>query len=95
MFNSRLRQSKRYTTQTLIIISLLMALVIAPVACRRSSKQMRFTKPLVFRISGSSTPARQYAGVIQNNLEQVGIPVDIQPSEFTTMLDHCGMVSFR
>ena len=95
MFNSRLRHSKRYPTQTLIIISLLMALVVAPAACRRSSKQMRFTKPLVFRISGSSTPARQYAGVIQNNLEQVGIPVDIQPSEFTTMLDQLRYGQFQ
>jgi ABC-type transport system substrate-binding protein len=95
MFNSRLRHSKRYSTQTLIIVSLLMALVIAPAACRRSSKQMRFTKPLVFRISGSSTSARQYAGVIQNNLEQVGIPVDIQPSELTTMLDQLRFGQFQ
>src|SRR6185436_17279497 len=79
----------------LIIISLLMALVIAPAACRRNAKQMRFTKPLVFRISGSSTSARQYAGVIQNYLEQVGIPVDIQPSELTTMLDQLRYGQFQ
>jgi ABC-type transport system substrate-binding protein len=78
-----------------IIISLLMAMIFAPIACRRTSKQMRFTKPLVFRISGSSTPARQYAGVIQNYLEQVGIPVDIQPSEFTTMLDQLRYGQFQ
>jgi ABC-type transport system substrate-binding protein len=78
-----------------IIISLLMALIFAPIACRRTSKQMRFAKPLVFRISGSSTSARQYAGVIQNYLEQVGIPVDIQPSELTTMLDQLRYGQFQ
>src|SRR6185436_11792359 len=79
----------------LIIISLLMALVIAPAACRRNAKQMRFTKPLVFRISGSSTSARQYAGVIQNDLREVGIPADIQPSELTTMLDQLRYAQFQ
>ena len=95
MLNSRSRQPKKYTTQTLIISSLLLALVVAPIACRRTAKQVRFTKPLVFRISGSSTSARQYAGVIQNYLEQVGIPVDIQPSELTTMLDQLRYGQFQ
>src|SRR6266850_5861573 len=35
--------------------------------------QNRFSKPLVFRISGSSTQARNVAGVAQNYLKQVGI----------------------
>src|SRR5437016_7545353 len=43
--------------------------------------QMRFAKPLVFRVSGSSASARQYAGVIQNYLREVGIPVSIETSE--------------
>src|SRR5882672_11462522 len=47
--------------------------------------QMRWTKPLLFRISGSSAAARQYAGVIQNYLKNVGIPVTIETSEFNTM----------
>src|SRR4029453_12352291 len=76
-------------------VSLLASVVITPTACRRTTKQTRFAKPLVFRISGSSTPARQYAGVIQNYLEQVGIPVDIQPSEFTTMLDQLRYGQFQ
>ncbi|HYX28039.1 MAG TPA: ABC transporter substrate-binding protein [Pyrinomonadaceae bacterium] len=78
-----------------IIASLLAAALLAPTACRRTTRQMRFAKPLVFRISGSSTPARQYAGVIQNYLEQVGIPVDIQPSEFNTMLDQLRYGQFQ
>jgi peptide/nickel transport system substrate-binding protein len=47
--------------------------------------QMRWTKPLLFRISGSSAAARQYAGVIQNYLKNVGVPVAIETSEFNTM----------
>src|SRR5215475_1866372 len=89
------RRSYSYARKSFLITLLLLAMVIAPVACRRTSKQMRFTKPLVFRISGSSTPARQYAGVIQNYLEQVGIPVDIQPSEFTTLLDQLRYGQFQ
>src|SRR6478736_720669 len=80
----------------LVILTLaLLALVAAPIGCRRSTKQMRFTKPLVFRISGSSSSARQYAGVIQNYLQAVGIPVDIQPSELTTMLDQLRYGQFQ
>ena len=47
--------------------------------------QMRWEKPLLFRISGSSAAARQYAGVIQNYLKAVGVPVTIETSEFNTM----------
>ncbi|HYW73513.1 MAG TPA: ABC transporter substrate-binding protein [Pyrinomonadaceae bacterium] len=47
--------------------------------------QMRFNQPLLFRISGSSAAARQYAGVVQNYLKAVGVPVTIETSEFNTM----------
>ena len=47
--------------------------------------QTRWAKPLLFRISGSSAAARQYAGVIQNYLKNVGVPVTIETSEFNTM----------
>lgn len=47
--------------------------------------QMRWAKPLLFRISGSSAAARQYASVIQNYLKNVGVPVAIETSEFNTM----------
>ena len=46
--------------------------------------QMRFSKPLVFRIIGSSTSAREYAGVIQNYLKEVGVPITIEAVESTT-----------
>src|SRR4051812_44480782 len=87
--------SKGYLIKSVLIGVVLIAMILAPAACRRTTKQMRFSKPIVFRISGSSTPARQYAGVIQNYLEQVGIPVDIQPSEFTTMLDQLRYGQFQ
>jgi peptide/nickel transport system substrate-binding protein len=49
--------------------------------------QMRFPKAVVFRISGSSSSARQYSGVIQNYLKEVGIPVSIEASELNVMLE--------
>ena len=49
--------------------------------------QMRVSKPLVFRISGSSAAARQYAGVIQNYLKNVGLPVSIETSELNVMFE--------
>jgi ABC-type transport system substrate-binding protein len=86
MFNGKKLRRKPPSLTALIVILILAALVLGP-ACRRQGQQMRFAKPLIFRISGSSTSARQYAGVIQNYLAEVGIPVDIQPSELNTMLD--------
>ncbi len=49
--------------------------------------QMRFSKPIIFRISGSSASARQYAGVIQNYLKDVGIPVSIETSELNVLFE--------
>lgn len=49
--------------------------------------QMRFAKAIVLRVSGSSTSARNYAGVIQNYLKDIGILVSIEPSEMNTMLE--------
>ncbi len=46
--------------------------------------QMRFATPLVFRISGSSTQARNVAGIIQSSLKLVGIPVSIESAETNT-----------
>ncbi|HSV33078.1 MAG TPA: ABC transporter substrate-binding protein [Pyrinomonadaceae bacterium] len=49
--------------------------------------QMRFAKPILFRISGSSAAARQYAGVIQNYLKEVGVPVAIETSELNVLFE--------
>jgi ABC-type transport system substrate-binding protein len=79
----------------MIVMLLLMTMIVVPISCKRQTRQMRFAKPLVFRISGSSSSARQYAGVIQNYLAEVGIPVDIQPSELNTMLDQLRYGQFQ
>jgi peptide/nickel transport system substrate-binding protein len=49
--------------------------------------QMRFAKPIVFRVSGSSASARQYAGVIQNYCKDVGIPISIETSELNVLFE--------
>jgi peptide/nickel transport system substrate-binding protein len=49
--------------------------------------QMRFAKPVLFRISGSSASARQYASVIQNYLKDVGVPVSIETSELNVLFE--------
>src|SRR5256712_11778214 len=49
--------------------------------------QMRFGKPIIFRISGSSASTRQFAGVIQNYLKDVGIPVSIETSELNVLFE--------
>jgi peptide/nickel transport system substrate-binding protein len=49
--------------------------------------KMRFAQPIVFRVSGSSASARQYSGVIQNYLKNVGVPVSIETSELNVLLD--------
>lgn len=48
--------------------------------------QMRFPKPIIFKIASGSTATSQYALVIQNNLKQVGIPVEIETLEFNLLL---------
>ncbi|HEY0544557.1 MAG TPA: ABC transporter substrate-binding protein [Pyrinomonadaceae bacterium] len=48
--------------------------------------QMRFPKPLVFKIAAGSAATNQYAVVIQNYLKQVGIPVEIETLEFQILL---------
>lgn len=57
--------------------------------------QMRFPKPLIYRISGSSAQARQLAGVIQNYLKDVGIPASIEAAETNTHLDELRRGNFQ
>ena len=60
-----------------------------------SESGVRITTPVVFKLSGSSVAGRQYAGVIQNQLKEVGIPVDIQTSEQNTFLDELRRGNFQ
>jgi peptide/nickel transport system substrate-binding protein len=57
--------------------------------------KMRFAKPIVYKLSGSSISGRQYAGVIQNALKEVGIPVEIQTPEQNTFLDELKRGNFQ
>ena len=55
----------------------------------------RGDKPIVYKLSGSSIAGRQYAGVIQNYLKEVGIPVEIQTSEINTLFDELRRGNFQ
>ncbi|MBA2524967.1 MAG: ABC transporter substrate-binding protein, partial [Pyrinomonadaceae bacterium] len=57
--------------------------------------QMRFPKPVVFKVSGSSVAARNYAGVIQDYLKVVGIPVKIETAELNTLFDELRRGNFQ
>ena len=52
-----------------------------------SEAGVRIDKPVVYKLSGSSISGRQYAGVIQNYLKEVGIPAEIQTPEQNTLFD--------
>ena len=47
--------------------------------------KMRLPAPLVFKISATNAIARQSAGVIQNALKEVGVPVSIETLEDNTL----------
>jgi peptide/nickel transport system substrate-binding protein len=57
--------------------------------------QARFPAALVFKVSGSSVSAKNYAGVIQNYLKNVGIPVTIETPELNTLLDELRRGNFQ
>jgi peptide/nickel transport system substrate-binding protein len=57
--------------------------------------RMRFEKPIVYKLSGSSIGGRQYAGVIQNSLKEIGIPVEIQTPEQNTLFDELRRGNFQ
>jgi peptide/nickel transport system substrate-binding protein len=51
-----------------------------------NGQQARFSKPLVFKISAGNAAVSQYAGVIQNSLKSIGVPVEIQTLETATLI---------
>jgi ABC-type transport system substrate-binding protein len=57
--------------------------------------QMRFSKPIVFKVSGSSVAGRQYAGVIQNYLKNIGVDVKIETAELNTLFDQLRSGQFQ
>jgi peptide/nickel transport system substrate-binding protein len=57
--------------------------------------KVRFDNPVLYKVSGSSIAGRQYAGVIQNYLKEVGIPVEIQTPEQNTLFDELRRGNFQ
>ncbi|PYT03424.1 MAG: hypothetical protein DMF65_04240 [Acidobacteria bacterium] len=49
--------------------------------------QMRFQKPISFKISSGNAAVSQYAGVIQNSLKSIGVPVNIETFETSTLIE--------
>ena len=60
-----------------------------------SESGVRINTPIVYKLSGSTIAGRQYAGVIQNQLKEVGIPVEIQTPELNTLLDELRRGNFQ
>jgi peptide/nickel transport system substrate-binding protein len=60
-----------------------------------SESGVRFDNPIVYKLSGSTIAGRQYAAVIQNQLKEVGIPVEIQTPELNTLLDELRRGNFQ
>lgn len=56
---------------------------------------VRIDKPIVYKVSGSSLAGRLYAGVIQNYLKEVGIPMEIQTPEQNTLFDELRRGNFQ
>lgn len=57
--------------------------------------RMRFLTPVIYKVSGSSVAGRNYAGVIQNYLKAVGIPVEIVTAEQNTVFDEVRRGNFQ
>ncbi|HET7113247.1 MAG TPA: ABC transporter substrate-binding protein [Pyrinomonadaceae bacterium] len=57
--------------------------------------RMRFDKPIRYGLSGSSIAGRNYSVVIQNQLKEVGIPIEIQTFEGTTLFDEMRRGNFQ
>lgn len=60
-----------------------------------SESGVRINTPIVYKLSGSTIAGRQYAGVIQNQLKEVGIPVEIETPELNTLLDELRRGNFQ
>lgn len=58
-------------------------------------QQMRFSSPIVFKISSGSIATRQYSTVIQNSLKEIGLPVEIETLEFNSLLEQLRRGQFQ
>jgi len=56
---------------------------------------MRFDKPISFKITSGNAATSQFANVIQNSLKGVGVPVQIETLETSTLLQQLGEGQFE
>ena len=82
---------RRRQAGTVLVIALCAAAAALLAACGGGGtagvKSARFKQPVVLKVNAASAPTRQYAGIIQNQLKQAGIPCEIETVEFNTLLD--------
>lgn len=57
--------------------------------------RMRFDKPIKFGLSGSSIIGRNVSVVIQNQLKELGVPIEIETFEGTTLFDQMRLGTFQ
>ncbi|HEX9425912.1 MAG TPA: ABC transporter substrate-binding protein [Pyrinomonadaceae bacterium] len=57
--------------------------------------RMRFAKPVVFKVSGSNVSGKNYAGVMQNYLKNIGVPMAIETAELNTLFDELRRGNFQ
>jgi peptide/nickel transport system substrate-binding protein len=57
--------------------------------------RMRFDQPIRFGLSGTSIIGRNVAVVIQNQLKELGVPIEIQTFEGNTLLDEMRRGTFQ
>jgi peptide/nickel transport system substrate-binding protein len=76
--------------QLKIILALILLFAAFHTGCfsrKTGATAARFKQPLVLKVNAASAPTRQYAGILQDQLKQVGIPCEIETVEFNTLLD--------
>jgi peptide/nickel transport system substrate-binding protein len=57
--------------------------------------QMRFQKPIAFKVSSASAATRQYVDVIRDYLQKVGIPIEIDTVETNTLIAQLRLGEFQ
>lgn len=57
--------------------------------------RMRFDRPIVFKITSGNAATSQFAGVIQNSLKTVGVPVEIETLESNTLIPQLNNGQFQ
>src|SRR5688500_13861550 len=83
---------RRRKAGLVFLISLTAAAALLPAACgggggSTGAQAARFRAPVVLKVNAASAPTRQYAGIIQNQLKQVGIPCEIETVDFNVLLE--------